>query len=90
MADLCPDCGKNLALVGRRHNCVPSAPQISIPVLIPAHPAKPTARVRGGVRIEDREKTYEATKPWLALGMSRRTWYRRQKERRTDEAPQRD
>lgn len=26
--------------------------------------------------------TNEATKPWLALGMSRRTWYRRQKEAR--------
>jgi hypothetical protein len=22
----------------------------------------------------------EATRPWAALGMSRRTWYRRQKE----------
>ncbi len=28
--------------------------------------------------IEDRGKTNEATKPWLKLGMSRRTWYRRQ------------
>lgn len=24
-------------------------------------------------------KTKEAEKPWVALGMSRRTWYRRQK-----------
>jgi hypothetical protein len=33
-------------------------------------------------RIEERHKTLAATKPWEALGMSRRTWYRRQKERR--------
>jgi hypothetical protein len=37
---------------------------------------------KGRPRIEDRAKTIEARKPWLALGMSRRTWYRRQAERR--------
>jgi len=36
-------------------------------------------RQPGGVRIEDRSKTHEAMKPWVALGMSRRTWYRRKK-----------
>jgi hypothetical protein len=36
----------------------------------------------GGPRIEDRSKTNEAKKPWLKLGMSRRTWYRRQAEKR--------
>jgi hypothetical protein len=40
-------------------------------------PAKP-----GRPRIEDRAKTNEAKKPWLKLGMSRRTWYRRQAEKR--------
>jgi hypothetical protein len=37
---------------------------------------------KGGPRIEDRAKTIEARKPWLKLGMSRRTWYRRQAEKR--------
>lgn len=32
---------------------------------------------RGRPRIEDRHKTIEAQKPWLALGMARRTWYDR-------------
>jgi hypothetical protein len=37
---------------------------------------------KGGPRIEDRAKTIEARAPWLKLGMSRRTWYRRQAEKR--------
>ena len=37
---------------------------------------------KGGLRIEDRGKTNEAMKPWLKLNMSRRTWYRRQAEKR--------
>jgi hypothetical protein len=37
---------------------------------------------KGRPRIEDRAKTIEARKPWLKLGMSRRTWYRRQAEKR--------
>jgi hypothetical protein len=37
---------------------------------------------KGRPRIEDRANTIEARKPWLKLGMSKRTWYRRQAERR--------
>jgi hypothetical protein len=37
---------------------------------------------KGRPRIEDRARTNEAKKPWLKLGMSRRTWYRRQAEQR--------
>ena len=40
----------------------------------------------GRPRIEDRARTIEARKPWLALGMSRRTWYRRQAEKRKGRA----
>ena len=36
----------------------------------------------GRPRIEDRARTIEARKPWLRLEMSRRTWYRRQAEKR--------
>ena len=36
----------------------------------------------GRPRLEERGETNEATKPWLKLTMSRRTWYRRQAERR--------
>jgi hypothetical protein len=37
---------------------------------------------KGRPRIEERAQTNEARKPWVALGMSRRTWYSRQKEAR--------
>jgi hypothetical protein len=37
---------------------------------------------KGRPRIEDRANTIEARKPWLKLEMSRRTWYRRQSEKR--------
>jgi hypothetical protein len=39
-------------------------------------------RKTGRPRIKDVGKTNEAKKPWLKLGMSRRTWYRRQAEKR--------
>ena len=39
-------------------------------------------RKTGRPRIEDRANTREARKPRLKLGMSRRTWYRRQAEKR--------
>jgi hypothetical protein len=41
-----------------------------------------TPSKKGRPRIEDRAKTIEARQPWLKLGMSRRTWYRRQAEKR--------
>jgi hypothetical protein len=43
---------------------------------------KAVARRKGRPRIEDRAKTIDARKPWLKLEMSRRTWYRRQAEKR--------
>jgi hypothetical protein len=39
-------------------------------------------RKTGRPRLEDIGKTNEAKKPWLKLGMSRRTWYYRQAEKR--------
>lgn len=36
-------------------------------------------RKQGRPRVEDRAKTLVATKPWLLLGMSRSTWYLRQR-----------
>jgi hypothetical protein len=41
-----------------------------------------TATAKGRPRIEDRANTNEARKPWLKLEMSRRTWYRREAEKR--------
>ena len=41
-----------------------------------------TVRKKGRPRLEDKARTIEARAPWRALGMSRRTWYRRQKEAR--------
>jgi hypothetical protein len=43
---------------------------------------------KGRPRIEDRDKTIEATKPWLALKMSRSTWYRRRTEKHSQESSQ--
>lgn len=37
-------------------------------------------RRAGRPRIEDADKTLKASKPWVKLKMSKRTWYRRQKE----------
>jgi hypothetical protein len=37
-------------------------------------------RKTGRPRLEDRASTLTATKPWEAAGMSRTTWFRRQKE----------
>ena len=47
-------------------------------------PVRPMTKPRkaGRPRIEDRAGTNEAKKPWLKLGMSRTTWYRRQAEKR--------
>lgn len=36
---------------------------------------------RGRPRLEDRDKTLAARKPWAALGMSESTWRRRQAEK---------
>ena len=36
----------------------------------------------GRPRVEDRDKTIESQKPWLAAGMSRATWYSRRKAKR--------
>jgi hypothetical protein len=44
--------------------------------------ATPRPVKKGRPRIEDRARAIEARKPWLKLGMSRRTWYRRQAEKR--------
>jgi hypothetical protein len=45
------------------------------------------ARKAGRPRIEERHLTNEAKKPWLKLGMSRPTWYRRQAEKRAKGQP---
>ena len=37
---------------------------------------------KGRPRIEDKANSIEARKPWIALSMSRRTWYSRQAEKR--------
>lgn len=41
------------------------------------------AQLGGGrAKLEERHLAVEAQKPWEALGMSRRTWYRRQAEKK--------
>jgi hypothetical protein len=50
---------------------------------LPKPIAKPLGKRKAGrPRIEDKDKTLESQKPWQDLGMSKRTWFRRQKELR--------
>jgi hypothetical protein len=56
--------------------------RIAAPVAAAAPKPKPEPKPaavtkRGRPLIEDRGATFEATKPWLAAGMSRASWYRR-------------
>lgn len=82
MADLCPVCGKDRALVGMAHNCQPLparkvVAEVTSPVVLPTGAA---ASRKGRPRIEDQDKTLEATRPWEREGMSRATWFRRRAE----------
>lgn len=45
-----------------------------------SEPPTPSVVKRGRPRIEDRDKTLTAQKPWEKLGMSERTWWRRKAE----------
>lgn len=45
-------------------------------------PGSEKGRKGGRPRLEDVAETLAARRPWEAEGMSRRTWFRRQKERR--------
>ena len=54
-------------------------------VVIPS--GKPLVSRLGRPRIEDRSKTFAATKPWEKLGMSERSWYRR-RAKTVDKPPQ--
>ena len=49
--------------------------------MIKFQPAK-----KGRRRIEEQDKSFEKTKPWLKLKMSRRTWYKRRREQKELEA----
>ena len=44
----------------------------------------PKATRKGRPLESERHLTTEQTKPWVASGMSRRTWYRRRKEKKPD------
>lgn len=48
----------------------------------PAEPKAPPKAKPGRPRIERKGQTLAATRPWEALGMSQRTWFRRQAEKR--------
>ncbi len=64
MADPCPECGADRIMVGYKHRCVPK-------------PVEKAVRKRGRPKDGHKSKTLTATKPWVALGMSRATWYRK-------------
>jgi hypothetical protein len=70
----CSECGANLAMVGRSHRCIPKNKSGSAKEIVPAKSKKGRPRI-GEPRIG---------KPWIAAGMSERTWYRRQKESKSE------
>ena len=92
--DRCPQCNALYALVGRVHNCRPRlpgkvearSPKVEQRTLNPkvegSNPSAPAKIKRGRPRLEDRAKTLKAKMPWIAMGMSRSTWYARQAEQR--------
>jgi hypothetical protein len=41
----------------------------------------PRSKRKGRPRLEDAGKTLAAQRPWEAAGMSRATWFRREKEK---------
>lgn len=49
-------------------------------------PRELKSKSKGRPLEKDRAQSIEARQPWKAAGMSRRTWYRREKEKR-DEPP---
>lgn len=62
------------------HSWLPVEGKMATPQVAPV----PGEAKRGRPRIENKEQTIMALKPWLALGMSRSTWYSRQAEKRKE------
>lgn len=92
--EICLQCGANIALVGRSHRCIPKvtvqlpAPRKGLEITVKAGaegltvlpPTTETVKLRRGrPRIGEPHTKHE---PWKALGMSERTYYRRQAEKR--------
>ena len=86
MANICAICCSNMDIVGRVHRCVPVN---QLPVVKPAaKPAKPAPSGKrrgpmpgsGGRPKKGMEhESLKARMPWVAAGVSQRTWYRQRK-----------
>jgi hypothetical protein len=96
MTERCANCGANLALVGISHLCRPSSGKVEKPKVIDGSRGIKKASGRktldplkksggGRPRLENRDKTLRATKPWIELGMSERTFFRRRAEARAEQ-----
>jgi hypothetical protein len=73
----CPDCGANLALVGRRHNCRPrlkAEPVDQNPRRLTKMPLTPKGNLVNRGRGRPR-----GPQPWKALGITKQAWYKRRK-----------
>lgn len=83
-ANRCADCGANLDLVGRVHRCVPRPKELaSQRGNVPDNNHALTGN-RGTSKKRGRPKLGETRdKPWIAAGMSKATYYRRQAEERS-------
>lgn len=67
---------------GQARNLTPAPKGPRIPTAGVAPGPRETKRKSGRPLAKDRDKTIEAAKPWIAEGLSRATWYRRQAEKR--------
>ena len=90
MTEHCENCGADLAMVGIAHLCRPSSGDQKINgrgAKKASRRAPALSKKSGGgrPRLENRDKTLRATKPWVADGMSERTWFRRRAEKRAAE-----
>ena len=83
---VCPTLTKELRGGGNAHQLAKADALGNKPVALKAAAGVapgPRKHKQGRPRLGTEASTLSATKPWIAEGMSERTWYRRQKEAKT-------
>lgn len=59
---LCPDCGKNLDLVGRMHKCVPTSQSVPAPAQAPARKKAPAKKAETKPKAESGARVVKSLK----------------------------
>src|ERR1019366_3925591 len=94
----CKECGANLAMVGIRHRCIPrntpeasgtarQAPSGAVFAVPPRNSVAASTLTKVAVQTLDIKRGRprlgeKRAKPWIAAGMSKATYYRRQAEKK--------